>query len=149
MNFAEIFRDSYQRNVKSRSSLFFSTFYQNFVDSSELVKEAFQNTDMNRQQDMLRDSLRHLIEFSSTKTSNGFLQGLAIVHRKINNIDNNMYDLWLSSILLTIEQIDPDYTEQDGLAWKIMLSPGIEFMKGFSKQEPSHEGKSELEEEII
>ena len=132
MNFEEIFYSSYQRNVKNKSDLFFSLFYDKFTSSSELVKKAFRNTDMNRQKDMLEDSLRYIVDFASTKTSNSFLQGLAIVHRKINNIDDNMYDLWLNAILATVKEIDSDYTEQDELAWKIMLSPGMEFMKGFS-----------------
>ena len=131
MNFEEIFNRSYQRNVKERRNLFFSQFYDKFINSSESVKVAFQHTDMERQKNMLEDSLKHIIDFSSTKTTNSFLQALAIVHRKVNSIENEMYDLWLDAIIETIKEIDPEYTHQDGLAWKIMLSPGMEFMKGF------------------
>ena len=134
MNFETIFHSSYQRNVIDQSNLFFTRFYQKFISSSPQVREAFKNTDMNRQKDMLKDSLNHIIDFASTKTSNNFLQGLALVHKQVNNIEENMYDLWLKAILATLEEIDPEYSKEEGLAWKIMLSPGIEFMKGFPKR---------------
>ncbi len=132
MNFEKIFYNSYQRNVIDKSDLFFPLFYKNFIASSTLVREAFKSTNMERQKDMLEDSLRHLVDFASSKESSAFLQSLAIVHKKVNNIDNQMYDLWLNSILATIQEIDPDYDRNEMLAWKIMLSPGIEFMKEFS-----------------
>lgn len=134
MNFEEIFNQSYQRNVQNQRNLFFSRFYEKFVNSSESVKEAFRDTDMERQKSMLEDSLKHIIAFSSTKTTNSFLEALAIVHKKANNIQDNMYDLWLDAIIATIEEIDSQYTNQDGLAWKITLSPGMEFMKGFPQK---------------
>ena len=134
MNFETIFNSSYQRNVVQKSHLFFTKFYEKFISSSQQVRKAFKNTDMNRQQDMLKDSLERIIEFASTKTSNSFLQSLALVHKQVNNIEDNMYDLWLEAILTTLQEIDPEYKKEDELAWKIMLSPGIEFMKGFPKR---------------
>ena len=70
MNFETIFHSSYQHNVIDQSNLFFTRFYQKFISSSPQVREAFKNTDMNRQKDMLKDSLNHIIDFASTKTSN-------------------------------------------------------------------------------
>jgi hemoglobin-like flavoprotein len=134
MDFEELFHKSYKRNVEDKYYLFFSRFYEIFIDSSEEVKEAFKNTDMNRQVEMLQDSLHHIINFASSKKSNSFLEALAVIH-KGNKITENMYDLWIQAILKTLQEIDPHYQPEEGLAWRIMLSPGIEFMKGFPKRQ--------------
>lgn len=134
MDFDELFSDSYQRNVLEKSDLFFCRFYEIFIDSSAEVREAFKNTDMARQQEMLKDSLHQIKNFALTKKSNSFLEMLAVVHRG-TNIKNDMYDLWLQAIVQTLQEIDPNYQPEEGLAWKIILSPGIEFMKGYAKRD--------------
>lgn len=133
MDFDELFNDSYNRNVVERSDLFFCRFYEIFIDSSAEVREAFKNTDMARQQGMLKDSLHQIKNFALTRKSNNFLEMLAVVHRG-TSIQDNMYDLWLQAIVQTLQEIDPNYKPEEGLAWKIFLSPGIEFMKGYPKR---------------
>jgi hemoglobin-like flavoprotein len=130
MNFEELFQHSYERNVKQKHDLFFQRFYEIFLASSEQVREVFKNTDMLRQREMLKDSLDHIINFGSTRESSSFLEALAVVH-KGNKVKTSMYDLWIEAIIKTLEEIDPLYQPKEGLAWKIILSPGIEFMKGF------------------
>lgn len=133
MDFDELFNESYNRNVIERADLFFCRFYEIFIDSSAEVREAFKNTDMARQQGMLKDSLHQIKNFALTRKSNNFLEMLAVVHRG-TSIQDNMYDLWLQAIVQTLQEIDPNYKPEEGLAWKIFLSPGIEFMKGYAKR---------------
>lgn len=132
MDFVEIFNDSYERNVGRNHDKFFSTFYKNFSNKSPAISKAFENTDMERQISMLQHSLMMMIDFASNHASSEFLENLARFHHD-KNISEEFYSLWLDAIMDTLQQIDPEYTYHDGLSWRIMLSSGIEFMKGFIK----------------
>jgi hemoglobin-like flavoprotein len=130
MDFVEIFNLSYKRNIEGQYELFFNHFYDNFLGKSDAIKAAFQNTNIEHQKLMLEDSLLYMKGFSIHRQSTSALEDLAAVHRRLN-IDDSFFEIWLEALVETIEQIDPECTESDLLAWRIMLSPGIEFMKGF------------------
>ena len=130
MDFVEIFNRSYKRNIDDQYERFFKHFYDNFMNKSEEIKSAFQNTNMERQKLMLEDSLLYMKGFSLRRQSSQALQDLAVLHRRLN-IDTSYFDIWLEALVETIEQIDPECGENEVLAWRIILSPGVEFMKGF------------------
>lgn len=116
---------------KEKSAAFFSLFYQNFVDKNPQIKAKFANTDMAAQRDMLRMSFIYLIDFSQTFEETPRLKELAKIHGKMDqNISAQMYDNWLDALILTLEQTVMDLDERSKLAWRVMLSPGIEYMKG-------------------
>lgn len=132
MDFVEIFNDSYERNVGRNHDKFFKTFYENFTNKSPEISKAFANTDMQRQISMLQHSIMMMIDFASNHASSEFLENLARFHNE-KKISAEFYSLWLEAIIDTLQQIDPEYTASDALSWKIMMSAGIEFMKGFDK----------------
>ncbi len=130
MKFAELFHRSFEENVLGNEEVFFSRFYQNFLDSSPLIHEIFRHIDLKRQIDMLEQSVLLLVDFSGHKCSNETLKKLTVVHARVG-VTRDMYDLWMLAILKTVEQLDPNFSHAEGLAWRIMLAPGIEFMKYF------------------
>ena len=132
-NFRQRFEESFHQLCldQQKSNEFFSRFYDNFVEHYPQIKEKFANTDMMIQKDMLRMSFVYLIDFAQTLSETERLEELARVHSRAGkNITAQMYDYWLDALLATIEEVLPDVDKQTTLAWRIMLAPGIEYMKG-------------------
>ena len=130
-DFVEIFSTSFQRVSEQKTQgAFFHQFYESFLGSSEQIAEKFKNTDIERQKEMLRVSLLEMLAFSTSHKSSVHMDMLAAIHSKADkNITPEMYDAWLKAILETVEQVDPEYDDNVALAWKIVLTPGIVFMK--------------------
>ncbi len=130
-DFVAIFNASFERVSESRlEGTFFRQFYAFFIGSSEKIAEKFKNTDLERQRGMLRISLIEMLAFSTSHRSTPYMDMLAAIHSKTDkDITPGMYDAWLDAILKTVKQVDPEYSDDVALSWKIILSPGIEFMK--------------------
>lgn len=126
------FVDSYSR-IGGRdlaSSEFFDAFYRHFVGSSTEVAEKFRDTDMDRQREMLRLSLDHMVYFAIDKEETKEIARVAGLHSKSNaDIPPLLYDLWLDSLLETVSQFDPDYNHAVQMAWREALTPAIDYMK--------------------
>ena len=132
MDYLELFHKSYKRILQSTldDKDFFEVFYHKFVSSSALVKEKFRNTDMKKQKSMLKDSLLHLLDFFATHKVDDYMLNIARIHSKSHHdISPELYDLWLDSLVSTLQEFDPDFNSNIELAWRIVLSPGITFMK--------------------
>ena len=112
---------------------FLESFYQAFVGSSEEVREKFRNTDMKRQIRMLEDSLYVLavaVQGGQGSPARGALSGIARKHGHAElDIRPELYDLWLSALVQTVEKSDPDYSEEIEIAWRDTLAGGIEYMR--------------------
>ncbi len=131
-HFEEIFNDSYARILKldKTGDNFFKSFYENFLTSSPEIQVKFKNTDMAKQRAMLKESFYYMLNFFVTKQSSNYMEEIALLHSKKGvNIPPHMYDLWLDSLVLTVADQDPDYTNTVGLAWKIIMATGIMYMK--------------------
>jgi len=131
-NFREAFENTFHQLCldKDKSAEFFGLFYLNFVESNPLIKTKFTNTDMEVQRDMLKMSFVYLIDFSQTFEETKRLKTLAQIHSKVDkDITANMYQHWLDALIVTLEQVFPQLPQDTKLAWRIMLAPGIEYMK--------------------
>lgn len=131
LNFEEIFNDSYARvqNHEKGSEEFFREFYTHFISSDEEVREKLGKTDMKTQRKMLKDSLYRMLNFSVSKNASQFMKDIALRHgAKDLDIRRYLYDIWLTSLLHTVEKFDPKYDRDVGLAWKIVMSNGIAYM---------------------
>ena len=126
MNFNEIFNDSYERNC--HNDLFYICFYDIFIKKHEAIAAQFEHTNMTQQNNMLEASLVFMVNFSANKIANDYLCELARMHQKLN-IPSEWYNHWLDALVETLEQSDPLYKPHDGLAWRVILSPGISFMQ--------------------
>jgi hemoglobin-like flavoprotein len=132
VNFVELFNDSYERVAISAadSERFFSTFYENFLAASASVARKFEGTNLTRQRLMLRESLILLIDFSVHREESPALRKVALLHSKADrDIPPELYETWLEALFETLGALDPRFSASVELAWRIVLAPGIEYMR--------------------
>ncbi len=130
------FEASYQRVIGEGVGLtelgrnFFERFYENFFGTSEEIRAKFANTDMSKQVQILQKSMYHMVSFYLLKTESAFLRGIALTHNQDHlQIEPHLYDIWLDSLLLTVEQMDPEFEPETRLAWTLAMMPGIVYLK--------------------
>lgn len=132
MNYEEIFDHSYERvkNQKVDGKTFFAAFYDNFIALSPEIAQHFNNVDMNKQIRMMEKSFYSLFIFYATQNANDYLEATAKRHSEAElDISLNLFDAWMDAIIATVEQFDSRYNSEIGLSWRIVLSPGITYMK--------------------
>jgi hemoglobin-like flavoprotein len=135
-NLEEVFENSYRRvvgggvGIDEKGIIFFKKFYANFLSSSDLVTEMFVTTDMEQQVKMLQRSMFHMISFYVSKQEDNYLEGVAESHStRQHNVSPELYDLWLESLVQTVIEVDEEYNDTVGLAWRLAMAPGIVYMK--------------------
>jgi hypothetical protein len=85
---------------------------------------------MPRQKKMLYQSLRHMVDFSVERRASEALRRIAERHSKSQiDIDPGLYDTWLDSLIETAQMFDPRFSEEIELSWRVVLAPGIVYMK--------------------
>lgn len=132
MSFEDIFDSSYERvlNIEINGKSFFEAFYDNFIASSAEVRKRFEHTNMHRQKGMLKKSFYNLVVFYATNHVDDYLNKITQNHSKKHlDIRPELYDLWLEVLMQTLKQYDPQYTKNIELAWRLVLSTGITYMK--------------------
>jgi len=110
---------------------FLDRFYELFMDSSPEIRKKFENTDFEVQKKVLRDSL--FLMLSAAGTTKGFahvqLEKLAKRHSHTDlDIKPEWYGLWLDTLLETVAELDPDYTDEIGAAWRDSMTDGIDLL---------------------
>jgi len=132
MNYEEIFDHSYER-VKNNvvdGKRFFEAFYDNFLKLSPAAAEHFSAVDMKKQIRMMEKSFYSLFIFYATQNANDYLESTAKRHSQMDlGISLDLFDTWMSAIIDTVKQFDSRYNSEIGLSWRIVLSPGITYMK--------------------
>jgi hemoglobin-like flavoprotein len=110
---------------------FLDIFYDRFLASSPKVKERFAKTDFHRQKRLLRASF-YLILLASEDPDGGperYLGHLAARHStKDLDVGAELYDLWLDSLLESVKECDPEYSEEVEEAWEKIMGIGIDFL---------------------
>lgn len=132
MGYERLFDESYERVVLEirDGREFFEAFYCRFLASSPLVRQKFRHTDMMRQRIMLKKSFYNLLAFYASGSVDSVLERIALSHsRKGLDIPPELYDLWLDCLAATIKDYDPLFDVDVELAWRLVLSPGITYMK--------------------
>ncbi len=140
-DYLTFFRESYGRDVESESQRdeFLEAFYETFMSKSDEIAVKFAHTDMQRQKEMLYRSLRHMVDFSVQRQASEELRKIAERHSVWQaNIDPGLYDIWLDSLIETVQLFDTHFTEEIELAWRVVLAPGIVYMK-FKYDKPAVE----------
>lgn len=131
-NYRDIFVASYQRisEVRKDHFDFYDSFYCRFTASSPEVEAKFKDVDMAAQKKFLRDSLAQMIYFGRKREADDYMLNLAKIHsRSGKNIQPYLYDLWLECLVDTVKDFDPKYNQDVGIAWRVLMAPGITFMK--------------------
>ncbi len=132
MSFDDIFDNSFDRVLaNSRDNRdFFDAFYQHFLSASPEVRMLFRNTDMAHQRSMLKKSFFSLVAFYASGAVDDVLHKIAHTHSaRALNIEPHLYDLWVECLIDTVRAFDPEYNDDVELAWRLILSPGITYMK--------------------
>ncbi|MGI0117206.1 globin domain-containing protein [Zooshikella sp. RANM57] len=130
--YERIFDESYERvrKIQRNKQTFFEVFYQRFMATSPDIAARFVNTEMSHQRRMLEKSFYKLLTFYATNNAADYLEKIAEQHDHEHlNIKPVWYDLWLEALMTTLREFDPDYNDEIELAWRLVLSPGITFMK--------------------
>jgi hemoglobin-like flavoprotein len=125
----EIFEHSLLR-CESRWD-FLDRFYDRFLASSPVVAEKFAKTDFVRQKRALRASLHHLLLAAGNEGGgpDAHLRVIAERHSAGQlDVGAELYDLWLDSLLATVQEVDPEYTAEVGKAWEAVMMVGIHYL---------------------
>ena len=132
MSFEEIFDDSYKRvlSTQKNGSGFFESFYVRFLSDNEEIAKRFANTDMNLQQSMLKKSFYSLFAFYASGQTDDSIRNIGEKHNhKHLDIRPEFYDRWLACLIGTVGQYDDEFSEDVELAWRLVMAPGITYMK--------------------
>jgi truncated hemoglobin YjbI len=131
VDYVDEFKSSFARvTERARCERFFDRFYGRFIGADEEVAAKFRKTDLAHQKEMLRESIAEMVDFFLKHASNPYLVTLARIHGvRGHDIPVRLYDLWLDCLVATVKEVDPKATESVELAWRIVMTPGIEFMK--------------------
>jgi hemoglobin-like flavoprotein len=90
----------------------------------------FAHVDMAAQVGVLQKSMFHIISFYVAKTDSEYLRSIALTHSKAQyDIKPEYYDIWLESLIETVRKVDSEFEDDVELAWRLAMSPGIQFMK--------------------
>lgn len=111
----------------ANSAGFFEDFYQNFFNSSPLIRVRFKNTDMKAQMALLRHGLAHLIMYAGgSRAAEMKVDRLANSHsRNQLSIEPWMYKNWIKALLTTVKKHDPNLDQNLHSNWENALSMGI------------------------
>ena len=130
-----MFRASLKRCLANGD--FLRAFYHRFLASSEEVRRKFEGSDLERQAQVLADSL-HMIAVAaqsprpSEEPSPAWTEmaRLARLHSQAQlDIRPGLYDLWLHCLLEAARAHDPEFSPSIEEDWRKTLSVGIEYMR--------------------
>ena len=131
-DYINLFNESFERVMHSpiRETDFIDIFYQNFFNNSEKVRSKFKNTNMDQQKKILRYSLMDMVDFYTYRNETDYLKKIATLHSQAkHNISPALYELWLEAMMGSLRTCDPLFNEDVEMAWRVVLAPGIAYMK--------------------
>jgi hemoglobin-like flavoprotein len=126
---ADAFRASLKRCLDDPA--FMKDFYDRFTTASPEVGEKFKNTDFERQNRVLADSLYLMVagaQGGEESIAWREMKHIALRHRELK-IGPGLYDIWLSCLLGAAREHDPMWSPDLEAAWKGTLAPGITFFR--------------------
>ena len=132
MTYDQIFSSSYQRALGNDyyQADFIGSFYEHFFSKSTSIADMFANTNMSMQKTMLHDSLHILLDFYKDRELTDSLHKLAEIHGRSGlDVPDELYDLWTESLIETVARFDPEFDRDVELAWRLVLAPGITYIK--------------------
>ena len=112
------------------SSDFFERFYERFLATHEEVRSKFADTDFTQQHEMIEKSLG-LVAAATVGERAGLaeLHERAITHdRRHLDIRPELYDFWLTAIMETASESDPEWTAEIEKTWRDTLGYAIAYM---------------------
>ena len=131
MSSVEVFRASLKRCL--RNPEFLLDFYGLFMDSSDEVRERFEDTDLKRQTEVLANSLWVMAIVAESAAGSPAWAGLPQLAEKHDrhhlDIRPELYDTWLDCLIAAARRHDSLFTDAVEGDWRRTLSVGIEYMR--------------------
>ncbi|MBS3803256.1 MAG: globin [Oleiphilaceae bacterium] len=132
MSFENLFDNSFERVVrdKQQENDFFDAFYQRLLRSSPLIREKFTESDRLEQRKTVKKAFYGMVVFHASGSAAGLPEKVAFTHStRGRDIKPALYDHWLESLIDTMKEYDPYSDDDVELAWRLVLSTGITYMK--------------------
>ncbi len=71
-----------------------------------------------------------MLATQQNETASIYLDQIAKRHSKLDlDIPKELYQLWLTTLLETVKETDPDYNEEVKQAWQAIMQFGIDYMQ--------------------
>ncbi len=134
-NHIEVFRASLKRCLANKD--FLRQFYHRLMSSSEEVRQKFEHTDLDRQAQILEDSL-YMLALAAQSSRSGEevspawteMSRLARMHDRDHlDIRSGLYDLWLHCLLDAARSHDPEFSPDIEEDWRKTLEVGIDYLR--------------------
>ena len=123
-------QNSYVRCCQDKE--FIKKFYRRFLKQSNEIWVMFEYTNWNRQRELLKTALKSVILYAANPESEkvrGHMLALGKSHSSEGlNVKPIFYPMWAESMIHTIKERDPEYTDELGKEWLSILTPAIELM---------------------
>ncbi len=125
MSLAEV-KDSYSRCCVNPK--FFDLFYDNFLASHPTIAPMFAKTDMTKQKTLLRQGLSMMfMHLGGNSVGTTGVDRIAESHsKKKMNIDPNLYDYWINSLVKSVKACDEKMTPALEGEWRKILRTGVD-----------------------
>jgi len=125
-------RMSYGRSLSNRKLI--DRFYEIFMASHPDIPKLFENTDFDKQKDLLSQSINMAILFpQKNKIATNAIDRISKTHSKENmDINPKFYPYWLDSLITTLSESDPEFTTDLERQWRLILQETIDHIsKGY------------------
>ncbi len=121
-------RESFARC--ERAGDFATTFYDTFLGASPEIAPFFVETSFEKQRKLLRATVQIMVtRHVSDLPAREVLERIGESHsRQQLNIPPRLYEVWLDSVCLTVEAMDPEWSEEVGHQWRERLRPGMQLI---------------------
>ncbi|MFP3874598.1 MAG: globin [Thiohalophilus sp.] len=100
---------------------FIERFYDIFLDSHPEVKNAFANTDFDRQRRLLRRTLSNSIMYAAgSNIVKREVDKMAEIHSRRGHapVQPHLYDNWLNSLIKAVGETDPQFDSKLESRWR-------------------------------
>lgn len=130
MSLAEV-KDSYSRCCVDPK--FFDVFYGNFLASHPTIAPMFAKTEMSKQKALLRQGISMMfMHLGGNGVGTTGIDRIGESHsKKKMNIDPNLYDFWINSLVKSVKECDEKMTPALETEWRKTLRTGVDRIVSF------------------
>jgi hemoglobin-like flavoprotein len=109
---------------------FIKRFYQQLWARDPTIQQRFRNTNMERQEAIMREAINMLLMFAGgSVVARMGLERIAAVHsRKRHAVPPALYSLFADVLIETARTSDPRWVSALEQQWRAALRPGLEYM---------------------
>lgn len=108
----------------------FGRFYEIFLASHPAIEEKFENTDMQKQKNLLKNGVNLAIMFAEgNPIGENAMARLRVSHNKHNlNIHPRFYSYWLDSFIKAMSELDDQFNEETERQVRKLLLISIDYI---------------------